>query len=106
MNYFYIPPKIAFTIANERNAFFQVHGRYPTALDPIFCDPRFDIYPQPMTPDQLERLLTELSRRTGMPPQHIYAFHCAARVHPSRQMERFQQAINEYLQLTAPSLIQ
>ena len=103
--YFYIPPKIAYTIENERQAFHQVHRRYPTAEDPIFCDPSFEAFPRAMSSDQLERLLHELSRRTGESPAHIYGYHCAARVHPSRQRERFTQAVRDYLFVIVPATI-
>jgi hypothetical protein len=104
--HFYIPPKIAYTIENERQAFFQVHRRYPTVLDPIFCDPSYEASPRPMPPDQLARYLNELSRRTGERPEHIYGYHCAFRAHPSRQMARFVSAAQEYALLTAPPRIQ
>ena len=90
-----LSPELLATIHNEANAFEQHYGRKPLVTDPVFFDPNLSGV-QPLAGTCLHLYLNELSRRTGLMPAKIYAYHKLHRHGSYYDRMLWSDALSEY----------
>jgi len=91
------PDELTRLIEEQREAFFQKHGRYPEADDPIFTEP-FEI---------VEHHAVEAMKRAGVHPSLIYAYEktrlivteSSQHMIPTKDLDDYNDAIDEWYEM-------
>ena len=103
-----LPKMMWDALLEQRAAFRAKFGRDPGPNDPVLFDPDKDV-PTPIDPAELEGELLGAMRKTGVPPEIIYAYRKTGRlllkenreVYPPEAQSEWDAAIDEYFRLEA-----
>jgi hypothetical protein len=101
-------PQVRDALLEQRAAFISKFGREPGPDDPVIFDPSKDV-PTPIDPAELEGEVLGAMRKTGVPPEIIYAYRKTGRLllrenrdlYPREAQSAWDAAIDEYFRLEA-----
>jgi hypothetical protein len=103
-----LPKMVRDALLEQRAAFRAKFGRDPGPNDPLLFDPDKD-EPTPIGEARLDAEMLEAMRKTGVPPQIIFAYRKTGRLllegnrdlYPPEAQSEWDAAINEYFRLEA-----
>jgi hypothetical protein len=98
-------PRVFDAVSEQRSAFVKKFGREPGPGDPLFFDPDAD-EPTQMSPVKFEAEVLEAMRKTGTPPEFVYAYRKTGLLGigdqsawPPERRREWEEAIREYFAL-------